>query len=1025
MSQDASRLGILRRPDRLPPGMSAVVMSEAMLVHSLGEPVVGKSLDGIIRSWNPGAEKLYGYSAAEAIGQPIAMLVPPDRQDELTTIMERLGRGEEIEHLETVRRHKDGHEIRVSLTVTPVRTSSGDVAGAVAITHDITERVRREEMQRLLADTSRLLVVDLDHREMLESVARLTLSGLADWCIVELTDAAGAPTDVAVAHRDPEQVELVRRMRRLYPPTATRPSIQLRVLATGTAELIPDVSEVLLSNIAQNPDHLRMLQELGPRSLIVVPLRVRERTLGTILLANTDSRRRFTPEDLGLADDLARRAALAIENAALYQAEQAARRNAEHATERINRLQAVTAALSKAVTPSSVAEVLVSQGTAAVGADGGFVRLLTADGTQLKLVATRGISKHFVSSYKQLPLTSPLLGAEVFRSGGERYFESADAVRAASPEFAHEHAAIGHEAIAFIPLQLRRRPIGLMALTFATPRTFDADDRELLKALASQAAQAFERARLFEAERQARAAAERAIERTAHLQSLAAALAQAFTPAQVAEVAVRNGVASLHADAGALQLLTENGTMLEVVKGEGSDPALIEGDWRRFSVDLNVPSADALRRLEPVFLESENAIRRRYPEVESQPHALVGKTGFHARAGAHVPLIAGGAPLGVLFLGFTRPRRFSESERSFVLALGRQCAQALERAQLYETELQERSKLSRLLERLHEGVISVDPRGRVEFASSAAVRMLAGAPLREGSPVPETWFRFPLRSFAAGLFETDETAVEAQATSADGERVFDVTGIPPASSDAALVILQDVSERERRRRIEREFVDNAAHELRTPLAAITSAIERLQAGAREVPEKRDRFLGHIQHESMRLNRLASSLLMLARAQTREEEPRREEIALRALIEELVGGLDLKPGTELVLDCPPDLVARSNRDLLEHALLNLASNAARHTEGGRVCIRASVEDDGAVMIEVSDTGSGIPPEELGRLFDRFYRGPTEEGRAGFGLGLPITKEAVEAIGGRVEIDSNLGEGTTARIVLPPADVPVLS
>jgi len=78
-----------------------------------------------------------------------------------------------------------------------------------------------------------------------------------------------------------------------------------------------------------------------------------------------------------------------------------------------------------------------------------------------------------------------------------------------------------------------------------------------------------------------------------------------------------------------------------------------------------------------------------------------------------------------------------------------------------------------------------------------------------------------------------------------------------------------------------------------------------------------------------------------------------------------------------------------------------------------------------MIEVSDTGSGIPPEELGRLFDRFYRGPTEEGRAGFGLGLPITKEAVEAIGGRVEIDSNLGEGTTARIVLPPADVPVLS
>src|SRR5207253_9746703 len=142
----------------------------------------------------------------------------------------------------------------------------------------------------------------------------------------------------------------------------------------------------------------------------------------------------------------------------------------------------------------------------------------------------------------------------------------------------------------------------------------------------------------------------------------------------------------------------------------------------------------------------------------------------------------------------------------------------------------------------------------------------------------------------------------------------------------------DVSEREQRQRVEREFIDNAAHELRTPLAAITSAIERLQAGAREVPEKRDRFLDHIQRESTRLNRLASSLLVLARAQTREEDPRLEEITLRELLEELVGGLELKQGVELVLDCPPDLVARSNRDLLEHALLNLATNAARPTGG---------------------------------------------------------------------------------------------
>jgi signal transduction histidine kinase len=347
----------------------------------------------------------------------------------------------------------------------------------------------------------------------------------------------------------------------------------------------------------------------------------------------------------------------------------------------------------------------------------------------------------------------------------------------------------------------------------------------------------------------------------------------------------------------------------------------------------------------------------------------------------------------------------------------------LKRAQLYEAELEGRTRLSRLVERLHEGVVSVDRRGRVEFASSTAKHMLNSAALEEGGPVPEAWFGFPLRSLVARLFEGDVRVVEAQVASQDGERVFDVTGIPAARADAALLVITDVSEREQRRRAEREFIDNAAHELRTPLAAITSAIERLQAGAREVPERRDRFLGHIQHESTRLNRLASSLLVLARAQTRDEDPRREEIRIAELIEDSVAGLELKNGVRLVLDCPPDLVARSNRDLLEHALLNLASNAARHTNAGRICVRASAINDGSTMIEVSDTGSGIPRDELSRLFDRFYRGSGEKGRAGFGLGLPITKEAVDALGGRVEIDSIPGEGTTARIILPCADIPV--
>jgi PAS domain S-box-containing protein len=976
------------------------------LAETLSDAVVG-ALDGRVHTWNAGAEHLFGYSADEIVGKPVSILYPPECVGELEEILARLNRGEAIKELETIRRRKDGTDVEVSLSISPVRDASWGTVG-LAIVHDISERKRREHIQSFIAEASRLLAVSLDYRETLSRVAELTLANLADWCVIETADAPGSPTEmVAIAHRHPDKPELAREL--LYSPDPDHPNITLRVLTTGRAELIPEVSDALLKSIATSADHLRRLRELGLRSLAVVPLSARGRTFGTILLANAHGHRRFGREDLDMAEELARRAALAIENATLYESQREARRKAEQAARRTSLLQTVTAALSAAVTRRAIARVLVDQGAAAVGADGGFVRLLTHDGRRLELFAATGLSEPFLRSFKTLPLTSGLPDAEVARTGVERYFESAASLRAAAPELARDHEATGHEAIAFVPLLVEGRPIGLMALSFARPRTFDDEDRELLRTVAGQCSQALERARLYEAERQARAAAERAVDGMTRLQSLAAELAEALTPAQVAKVVVTHGVASIHADAGALQLLTDDQEMLVVLNGPGSDSALIQGTWRRFSTDLAAPSAEAVRSREPVFLESEEDIRENY-------HGELGSPFVRVRAGAHIPLVVSGRPLGVLFLGFTNPRRFSEQERSFVLALARQCAQALSRAELYEAELEGRSKLSRLVEGLHEGVVSVDRRGRVEFASSTAKSMLSPARLDEGDHMPASWLGFPLSNFVAGLGDSDESVVGAQVLSPDGERVFEITGIPSSGSDSALVVIHDVSDRERRLRAEREFLTNASHELRTPLAAIASAIERLQAGARENPGKRDRFLGHIQHESDRLNRLVSSLLVLARAQAQQEEPSCAEIVLRDLLEEMTGRLGLRPGVELVLDCPADLRVWSNRELLEHAVGNLASNAARHTERGQVRFSVRVGDAGSVVIEVSDTGSGISPDGLSRLFERFYRGPGQKDAVGVGLGLPIVKDAVEAIGGRVAIDSVAGEGTTARILL---------
>lgn len=213
---------------------------------------------------------------------------------------------------------------------------------------------------------------------------------------------------------------------------------------------------------------------------------------------------------------------------------------------------------------------------------------------------------------------------------------------------------------------------------------------------------------------------------------------------------------------------------------------------------------------------------------------------------------------------------------------------------------------------------------------------------------------------------------------------------------------------------QREFVTNAAHELQSPLAAIVSAIEVLQAGAKDTPE-RDIFLGHIERASARLARLARALLILARVQTGAEAPRTELVALQPLLSDIASQLRSVETVTIEVSCPPDAAAVTNRELLEQVLLNVAENAAKYTGHGRIQLAAEVSG-GQAEIRVSDTGRGIPWEEQDRVFDRFFRGEGT-GEAGSGLGLAIARTAVEAVGGHVDLQSAPGEGTTVRVRLP--------
>jgi signal transduction histidine kinase len=332
----------------------------------------------------------------------------------------------------------------------------------------------------------------------------------------------------------------------------------------------------------------------------------------------------------------------------------------------------------------------------------------------------------------------------------------------------------------------------------------------------------------------------------------------------------------------------------------------------------------------------------------------------------------------------------------------------------------ERDRLHRLLERLHEGVITVDRNFRVEFANAAACRMLGTPDLAPGDELPEPWETPSLRRLAASLFVIGRAPTSQVRASPSDDRAYLVVGLPARhGGEGAVLVLTDVSEQERRERAEREFVANAAHELRTPLTAITSAVDVLQAGAKEDPPERDRFLAHIERESARLGRLTRALLVLARAQTREEAPNLVSIELKPLLEEIAAGIHPVDGVEVVVVCPAGLRALAEPDLIEQALANLAANAAKNTAVGTICLEGHRLGTGTVCIDVRDTGRGITPEEQERIFDRFYRAGRRDGE-GFGLGLPIVRQVVRTLGGRVDVESRPGEGTRVRVILPSGE-----
>jgi PAS domain S-box-containing protein len=301
----------------------------AAIVESSDDAIISVTLAWIILSWNRGAERLYGYPAAEVIGRPIAILLPPDRPDEFSELLEHLMRGERIEPYETAGRRKDGQDIHVSLTLSPVGVAMSGIIGASAVVRDITARKRVEAaLERQRRDTvfldraSQLFNSTLQLDVVLQRVVRMTTEVLGESCTINLLEEGKTHlTPMATYHPDPQARQARLQIQRDDPVRIGDPASVVGLAAvTGLPYLVKD---------ARRDGRVKYVERLHIFSSIAVPVIAKGKILGVLASSITTPSRQFTEADLRLATALADRAALAIENARLYEQERVLRQQLE------------------------------------------------------------------------------------------------------------------------------------------------------------------------------------------------------------------------------------------------------------------------------------------------------------------------------------------------------------------------------------------------------------------------------------------------------------------------------------------------------------------------------------------------------------------------------------------------------------------------------------------------------------------------------------------------------------------------
>jgi PAS domain S-box-containing protein len=1014
----------LRSRERAADALAPAIL-DALEEAPLGLAVFDRELRfAHVNAWLAEAD---GFPAVEHVGRTMAELFP-DLPDAVHVVESRVRAVLETGQPTTfpiVRSAPDGTRREWVATYCPIRGPSSGVHGACGIILEVTaEREREAALARSRLEAER---------------AARRLAYLQD-----VTAALAAATDTA----DVAKVIVDRARLLVGASSATIRALRggdLELLAaSGDFELRPRPRSISLEEDAPvacavkrgEPIWLEdraMLERRfpalvavhrGDAAIATVPLSAGGRRLGALSFA-FDHAQRFDLEERAAVLAAAAQCAQALDRALLHEAESAARDAAQRASARVARLQAVTAALSAASTVEEVAAVVVDAAHAALGAHTAVIYVHDPGSPTLSLAATVG---HMEAPRRLARLTvdAPTPAARAARTGEASWIESPEELAAAFPGFASVYppaAAIG--AVAALPLRARGKVLGALGFAFEEARRFEPDERDLLSSVADQCGQALDRARLLDAERAARAEAQRVASRLARLQEITAALSAARTPEDIARTVTELVHPVVGAAVSAAYVLEPDGA-LRLLRMRGADQELAQR-YARIPPGSPFPTCRAAATGEPVWLGSPAEVGAAFPQLTVLRDAP-------REAVVALPLRAGEQVIGAFGFTFSAPRPLDDAERGFFLAVAEQCAVALHRAQLLEGERRAweeadraRSLLDAILENAPIGVGFFDQELRYQRLNTKLAEM-NGLPIeahlgrtpRELFPgIPNDEIERAFRRVIATGEPLLDLELVGEAPTGSGRRVWLESWYPVRGGGALMgvgAIVREVTKEREADEFQRHVVGVVGHDLRNPLSAILTAVKLLAAG--DLRPAQARLLERVAGSAGRIEEIVGALLDFANVRAGVGvpiRPRRCDLAevARAVAEECALA---HPGREILSDGTGDCTGEWDPGRVAQLLANLVSNAIQYSPASAPVRLGWAGGAGEVLLEVANSGPPIPAELLPHLFEPFRRGDRQH-RGGLGLGLFIARAIAVAHRGRIDVRSSEPGGTVFSVALP--------